>query len=76
MVCYKHRNLLRAHWALLAGFVPLVVAIVYYLRVLDSQLNPPNLLVFSSGSKSSLYLQWHSAYVTLPVLGSRYIVFN
>jgi hypothetical protein len=45
MVCYKHRNLLRAYWALLAGFVPLVVAIVYYLRVLDSQLNPPNLLV-------------------------------
>ncbi|MHB8119911.1 MAG: hypothetical protein ACYDHX_14500 [Methanothrix sp.] len=31
----KHRNLLRAYWALLAGFVPLVVAVVYYLRLLD-----------------------------------------
>ena len=35
MVGYKHRNLKRAYWALLAGFVPLVVAVVYYLKLLD-----------------------------------------
>ena len=35
MMGYKHRNLLRAYRALLAGFVPLVVAVVYYLRLLD-----------------------------------------
>jgi p-aminobenzoyl-glutamate transporter AbgT len=35
LVSYKHRNLKRAYWALLAGFVPLVVAVVYYLRLLD-----------------------------------------
>ena len=35
MVSYKHRNLLRAYSALLAGFVPLVVAVVFYLRLLD-----------------------------------------
>ena len=35
MVGYKHRNLLRAYWALLAGFVPLVVAVVFYLKLLD-----------------------------------------
>jgi len=35
MVGYKHRNLKRAYWALLAGFVPLVMAVVYYLRLLD-----------------------------------------
>ena len=35
MVGYKHRNLKRAYWALLAGFVPLVVALVYYLLLLD-----------------------------------------
>ena len=34
-VGYKHRNLKRAYWALLAGFVPLLVAAVYYLRLLD-----------------------------------------
>ncbi|MCX6672931.1 MAG: hypothetical protein NTY37_04040 [Methanothrix sp.] len=34
MVDYKHRNLLRAYFALLAGFVPLVVAVVFYLRLL------------------------------------------
>ena len=34
-VGYKHRNLKRAYWALLAGFVPLVVAVVYYLKLLD-----------------------------------------
>jgi hypothetical protein len=28
MMGYKHRNLLGAYWALLAGFVPLVVAIL------------------------------------------------
>jgi p-aminobenzoyl-glutamate transporter AbgT len=35
LVSYKHRNLKRAYWALLAGFVPLVMAVVYYLRLLD-----------------------------------------
>ncbi|MDD4163131.1 MAG: hypothetical protein PHW87_11705 [Methanothrix sp.] len=35
LVHYKHRNLKRAYWALLAGFVPLVVAVVCYLRLLD-----------------------------------------
>jgi len=35
LVSYKHRNLKRAYWALLAGFVPLVVNVVYYLRLLD-----------------------------------------
>jgi len=35
LVGYKHRNLKRAYWALLAGFVPLVVAVVYYLKLLD-----------------------------------------
>jgi p-aminobenzoyl-glutamate transporter AbgT len=35
LVSYKHRNLKRAYWALLAGFVPLVVAVVYYLKLLD-----------------------------------------
>lgn len=35
MVGYKHRNLKRAYWALMAGFVPLVIAVVYYLKFLD-----------------------------------------
>ena len=35
LVSYKHRNLKRAYWALLAGFVPLVVAMVFYLKLLD-----------------------------------------
>jgi hypothetical protein len=35
LVGYKHRNLKRAYWALLAGFVPLVMAVVYYLKLLD-----------------------------------------
>ncbi|HPS92236.1 MAG TPA: hypothetical protein PKV33_08770 [Methanothrix sp.] len=35
LVGYKHRNLKRAYWALLAGFVPLVVSVVCYLRFLD-----------------------------------------
>jgi hypothetical protein len=35
MVRYKHRNLLRAYRALLAGFMPLVVAVVFYLKLLD-----------------------------------------
>ena len=35
LVGYKHRNLKRAYWALLAGFVPLVVAVVFYLKLLD-----------------------------------------
>ena len=35
MVGYKHRNLKRAYWALLAGFVTMMVAVVYYLRFLD-----------------------------------------
>ncbi len=35
MVGYKHRNLKRAYWALLAGFVPLVFAVVFYLKLLD-----------------------------------------
>jgi len=35
MVRYKHRNLLRAYRALLAGFVALVVAVVFYLKLLD-----------------------------------------
>lgn len=35
LVGYKHRNLLRAYFALLAGFVPLVVAVVCYLKLLD-----------------------------------------
>jgi hypothetical protein len=35
MVGYKHRNLKRAYWALLAGFVPLVIAVVYYLKMLE-----------------------------------------
>ncbi|MDD2834822.1 MAG: hypothetical protein PHY05_01600 [Methanothrix sp.] len=30
LVGYKHRTLKRAYWALLARFVPLVVAVVYY----------------------------------------------
>ena len=32
MVGYKHRNLKRAYWALMAGFVMMVVAVVYYLK--------------------------------------------
>jgi hypothetical protein len=35
LVGYKHRNLKRAYFALLARFVPLVVAVVYYLKLLD-----------------------------------------
>lgn len=35
MVRYKHRNLKRAYWALLFGFVPMLAAIVCYLRMLD-----------------------------------------
>lgn len=35
IVSHKHRNLKRAYWALLIGFVPLVIAVVYYLKVLD-----------------------------------------
>lgn len=35
MVRYKHRNLKRAYRVLLAGFVPLEVAVVCYLRLLD-----------------------------------------
>ncbi|MDD2755893.1 MAG: hypothetical protein PHS80_10245 [Methanothrix sp.] len=35
LVGYKHRNLKRAYWALLAGFVPLVVDVVCYLRLID-----------------------------------------
>jgi hypothetical protein len=35
LVGYKHRNLKRAYWALLAGFVPLVISVVYYLQLLD-----------------------------------------
>ena len=35
MVRHKHRNLKRAYWALLSGFVPMLVAIVCYLRLLD-----------------------------------------
>ena len=35
LVSYTHRNLKRAYWALLAGFVPLVVAMVFYLKLLD-----------------------------------------
>jgi hypothetical protein len=35
LVDYKHRNLKRAYWALLAGFVPLVVDVVCYLRLID-----------------------------------------
>jgi hypothetical protein len=35
LVGYKHRNLKRAYWALLAGFVPLLVAVVCYLRLID-----------------------------------------
>ncbi len=34
MVGYKHRNLKRAYWALLAGFVMMIVAVVYYLKFL------------------------------------------
>lgn len=35
IVGYKRRNLKRAYWALLIGFVPLIVAIIYYLKLLD-----------------------------------------
>ncbi|MFZ2470715.1 MAG: hypothetical protein WAW52_02110 [Methanothrix sp.] len=35
MVGYKRRNLKRAYSALLAGFMPLVASVVYYLRFLD-----------------------------------------
>jgi hypothetical protein len=35
LVGYKHRNLKRAYWALLAGFAPLVVSVVCYLRLID-----------------------------------------
>jgi len=35
MMGYKHRNLLWTYFALLAGFVPLVVAVVCYLKLLD-----------------------------------------
>ena len=35
MVRYKHRNLKRAYWALLSGFVPMLAAIICYLRLLD-----------------------------------------
>jgi hypothetical protein len=34
MVGYKHRNLKRAYWALMAGFVMMVAAVVYYLKFL------------------------------------------
>ena len=34
MVGYKHRNLKRAYWALMAGFVAMMIAVVYYLRFL------------------------------------------
>lgn len=34
-VGHKHRNLKRAYWALLIGFVPLLIAMVYYLKFLD-----------------------------------------
>lgn len=36
MVGYKHRNLKRAYWSLLAGFVPLVIAVVHYLTGLQA----------------------------------------
>jgi hypothetical protein len=32
MVGYKHRNLKRAYWALMAGFVMMIAAVVYYLK--------------------------------------------
>ena len=35
MVRYKHRNLMRAYWALLSGFVPMLAAIVCYFKLLD-----------------------------------------
>ena len=35
MVRHKHRNLKRAYWALLFGFVRMLAAIVCYLRLLD-----------------------------------------
>ena len=35
IVGYKHRNLKMAYWALLAGFLLLVVAVVYYMKLLD-----------------------------------------
>lgn len=35
MVDYKHKNLKRAHLALLAGFLPLMISVVYYLRLMD-----------------------------------------
>ena len=34
MVGYKHRNLKTAYLALLAGFVTMMIAVVYYLRFL------------------------------------------
>lgn len=34
-VRHKHRNLKRAYWALLSGFVPMLAAIICYLRLLD-----------------------------------------
>ena len=42
MVGYKHRNLKRAYWALLAGFVTMMIAVVYYLKFLDR----PGLKIF------------------------------
>jgi hypothetical protein len=34
MVGYKHRNLKRAYWALMTGFMMMIVAVVYYLKFL------------------------------------------
>jgi len=33
IVAYKHRMLRRAHFALLIGFIPVIIAIVYYLQL-------------------------------------------
>lgn len=35
LVEYKHKNLKRAHLALLAGFLPLVISVVRYLLLMD-----------------------------------------
>ena len=38
LVRYKHQNLLRAYWALLAGFVPMLLAVICYLKLLAGPL--------------------------------------
>ena len=38
LVRYKHQNLLPAYFALLAGFFPMLLAVICYLKLLDGPL--------------------------------------